>query len=198
MQSTSYLKNSTDSLKAILSNTHDCTTCSLYKTAKKAVNPVYIGNLSDIDFMFIGEGPGATEDATGKPFVGKAGILLQDTLVKLNITNNIYITNVVKHRPPDNRKPTLPEMQNCGDLFLKKEIEVVKPKAIICLGRTAAEYLIETSASSINVKKSLRGKTFVYNNILVMCTWHPAYVLRNRDKLPQLISDILLAKKELL
>ena len=183
-------------LSKIKSKTKNCKECTLCETSTQAVNSVHRGDLNNIDYMFIGEGPGKTEDTIGKPFVGKAGILLQTVLYDLEITENLYIANVVKHRPPNNRKPTMEEMTICGDLFLRDEISLIKPKTIICLGRTAAEYLITTSMKNNNIpeepylKRSLRGRSFSFNHIPVLCTWHPAYILRYPHKLKELKEDL--------
>lgn len=174
-----------------------CMKCELCHHATQAVPPLWLGNLYNIDVMFIGEGPGADEDQYGRPFVGRAGQLLQDVLQEVNLVDNIYITNVVKHRPPRNRKPTEREQAICSGLFLEKEIAAVKPKHIVCLGRTPAEYLLKWCYNALP-SGSLRGKTFPLggpgtdweDTIPVLCTWHPAYILRQMDKKSELIDDI--------
>ena len=152
------------------------------------------------DIMLIGEAPGADEDLYGKPFVGRAGQLLQKTLVELGITKNIYVSNIIKHRPPNNRKPTMLEMIELGNEICK-EIINLKPKTIVCLGRSPSDYMmwlaeLPVSKSVINGKKgSLRGHQFDLNHIdgwtiPVLCTWHPAYILRVPNKLHELKEDL--------
>ena len=181
-----------------------CKDCTLHTEASRHVPGVFCNAEDTIDLMFIGEAPGASEDARGVPFVGRAGQLLQQTLQKLNITKNIYITNVIKHRPPNNRKPTQEEMITCGGKFLCTEILILRPKAIVCLGRSPAEYLMNLSGVPW-VKGSLRGHQFSldqHNGVPkekplwscpVLCTWHPSFILRRRDKAPELEEDLLLA-----
>ena len=191
------LVTESDNLVTINSNIHTCTKCELHCNTLNSVPPLWKGDLSNIKVMFIGEGPGATEDLQGKPFVGRAGQLLQQLLYEINLVDNIYITNVVKHRPPKNRKPTQEEMSICGNLFLEKEIEIINPKQIICLGRTAAEYLLALATHNEGHtpwRGSLRGKAFKYKEIDVTCTWHPAYVLRQPEKKIELKQDLLKLK----
>ena len=154
------------------------------------------------DIMFIGEAPGAEEDLYGKPFVGRSGQLLQATLCGLNITSNIYVSNIIKHRPPNNRKPTMLEMIELGN-DICKEIQDLRPKSIVCLGRSPAEYMMWLC--EIEKKGSLRAHQFEVKqydgnenyswSCPVLCTWHPSYILRNKTKLPELQEDILRAIK---
>jgi DNA polymerase len=140
--------------------------------------------------MIIGEAPGATEAAEGKPFIGAAGQLLQSILRSASIQmRQIYVTNIVKHRPPNNRKPSPAEQYTCASHFLIREIETVNPKLILCLGRTAAEalYLIENQKLP---RGSLRGHRWLYKDYPAIATWHPAYILRNQDKHNELVEDI--------
>ena len=144
------------------------------------------------DIMFIGEAPGADEDLYGRPFVGKSGQLLQSTLCDLDITSNIYVSNIIKHRPPGNRKPTMLEMIELGNEVCK-EIDDLRPKVIVCLGRSPAEYMMHLSEQE--KKGTLRGHQFNLKHIdgwttPVLCAWHPSYILRNRTKLPELKEDI--------
>jgi DNA polymerase len=176
-----------------------CTACPLEQNTTQAVPGILVGDRADI--MLIGEGPGADEDRLGKPFVGRAGQLLQTTLQELNITNNIYVTNIVKHRPPKNRKPLPSEMDTCGEKFLLREIFIREPKAIVCLGRTAAEYFFlqkkilvrHNYLANYHIGR-IRGQTFEIESgvrrIPVFCTWHPAYILRNPALLDELKEDL--------
>ena len=144
--------------------------------------------------MFIGEAPGTTESNCGRPFSGAAGEILQDLLVDINFPLDIYITNVVKHQPPGNRKPKLDEMLICGNEFLLREIEIVKPKLIICLGRTSAEFLLLAIQEART--GTLRGHQFVFDDIPVFCTWHPSFYLHAKDEciLTEIKSDLIRAR----
>ncbi len=127
------------------------------------------------DWVFVGEGPGADEDALGDPFVGQAGKLLDSMLasVRLKRGENVYICNVVKCRPPGNRNPEPQEMQKC-EPFLQRQIELLQPKLIVALGRIAAQNLLSRDASIA----SLRGRVHDYNGRPLIVTYHPAYLLR--------------------
>jgi DNA polymerase len=127
------------------------------------------------DVMVIGEGPGADEDAQGLPFVGRAGKLLTDILKAINFSRDeVYIANIVKCRPPGNRTPSPQEMDACLP-YLKKQIEIIKPKLILCLGLTAAHGLLKNKDSLTN----MRGKVFEFEKAKVIVTFHPAALLRN-------------------
>jgi uracil-DNA glycosylase len=150
----------------------NCMKCPLGETRNKFVFGV--GN-PDADVMVIGEGPGADEDMQGEPFVGRAGQLLTDILKAINFTRQeIYIANIVKCRPPGNRTPTPAEMDACLP-FLNKQIELIKPKVILCVGLTAAHGLLKVKDSLSN----LRGKIYSHLNAKVIVTYHPAALLRN-------------------
>jgi len=149
-----------------------CQFCNLHKTRNKFVfgkgNP-------EAGVMCIGEGPGADEDEQGEPFVGRAGVLLTKILEAINFTREeVFIANIVKCSPPGNRTPLPQEMESCLP-YLRKQIELIKPKAILCLGLTAAQALLEKRDTLTN----FRGKVFAHNNIKVMVTYHPAALLRN-------------------
>ena len=198
MQSTSG-RSDTECLAKISRNLESCTRCTLYKTATRTVPGKLIGNPNTVRVMFIGEGPGADEDRTGMPFVGRAGQLLQEVLVDIGLTNNIYITNVVKHRPPNNRKPTIEEMSHCANEALIREIELLMPKQIVCLGRSPSEYMMTLADGGRGITKSgsLRGLNFsiIHDDgwsIPVLCTWHPAFILRRPDKKHELKEDLRL------
>ncbi len=148
-----------------------CEACPLSKTRTRVVPGV--GRLSP-DVMFIGEGPGADEDRQGLPFVGRAGELLTKMIAAMGYAREeVFIANVVKCRPPDNRKPTPQEMSACMP-YLRRQVELVKPKTIVALGATAVQGLFNT-AQGIN---SLRGHWMTFQGIPVMPTFHPAYLLR--------------------
>lgn len=129
--------------------------------------------------MFIGEGPGREEDIQARPFVGDAGKLLTKMIVKLGLKReDVYIANIVKCRPPYNRNPENDEIAVCR-AFVEKQIDIIKPKVIVCLGKISANALLKVN---IPISK-LRGNFFEFENIPVMPTFHPAYLLRNpKDK----------------
>lgn len=162
---------SLEQLQTCIGNCHRC------KLAPGRTNLVFgVGN-NNADLMFVGEGPGADEDEQGEPFVGKAGQLLTKIINSMGFTREqVYIANVVKCRPPENRNPELDEIQACMP-FLKKQIELVKPKIIMCLGKFAAQTVLNTQ---VQITK-LRGEFQTINGTLVMPAFHPAYLLRNPD-----------------
>lgn len=126
--------------------------------------------------MFVGEGPGRDEDLQGKPFVGRSGKLLTKIIEAMGLSRQeVYISNSVKCRPPNNRTPTIEERETCKKLLLFKEIEIIKPKIICTLGSPAAKALLGDHV----VISQVRGEFCSFKNILVMPTYHPAYLLRN-------------------
>lgn len=150
----------------------NCTKCRLHQNRNKFVFGT--GN-PNADVMVIGEGPGAEEDKQGLPFVGRAGQLLTDMLKAIKFTREeVYIGNVVKCRPPENRTPLPDEMETCMP-YLKKQCDLIKPKLILCLGLTAAKGLLKKRESL----GELRGKVFEYEGAKVMVTYHSAALLRN-------------------
>ena len=151
----------------------NCRKCRLCERRKQAV--LGVGD-RQADWMLVGEGPGAEEDERGEPFVGQAGRLLDNMLAAINLRRgeNVYIANAVKCRPPGNRTPELDEIETCRP-YLERQIELVRPKLLIALGRPAAQTLLERE---IKVGAS-RGQVFSYQNIPVVVTYHPAYLLRN-------------------
>ena len=141
------------------------------------------------ELCFVGEAPGADEDAQGEPFVGAAGQLLTRIINAMGMKREeVYILNTIKCRPPGNRTPRLDEADNCRE-FLERQIDLIDPAYICTLGGTAAKYLLDVNLS---VGK-LRGRTLDYNGIPVVCTYHPAYLLGHRNKNEQEV----LAKKRL-
>lgn len=154
-----------------------CDRCSLCLTAKQYV--AGIGNPIHPRLMVIGEAPGAEEDRIGIPFVGPAGNCLEEILSKLVTGDDIYITNVVKHRPPNNRTPLPSEIIACWS-WLDEEITRIQPQHILCCGKTA--YTKLSIQAGINPKPSgFRSTSFLFRDIPVMATWHPSYVIRNGD-----------------
>ncbi len=162
-------------LEAEISN---CSLCELHKTRN---NVVFGVGSKTADLLIIGEAPGATEDAKGEPFVGRAGQLLDAILVAIKLQRaDVFIANILKCRPPNNRDPLPDEVKLCTS-YLKQQIELLKPKLIVAVGRIAANFLLNTSDSMAN----LRGKTYSYGEqqTPLLVTYHPAYLLRSpREK----------------
>jgi uracil-DNA glycosylase family 4 len=153
----------------------DCTRCKLHGGRNQIVFGV--GN-PDARLMFVGEGPGAEEDARGEPFVGRAGKKLDQMIESVGLTRaEVYIANIVKCRPPNNRDPEKDEIETCLP-FLKRQIEAIGPRAIVALGSPAAKTLLETRTGITR----LRGEWHDFAGIPVMPTFHPAYLLRAYTK----------------
>ena len=173
-------------LKAAVSG---CVKCGLHKTRTQTVFGVGDENA---DWMLIGEAPGAEEDRLGDPFVGQAGKLLDNMLAAIGLSRraNVYIANVLKCRPPGNRNPTPEEVAQCSPHLLQ-QIELIKPKLIVAMGRFAAQTLLETSASI----SSLRGRVHRYAGLPLIVTYHPAYLLRTLEDKAKAWEDLVFAKK---
>ena len=150
-----------------------CTGCVLHERRKQAVFGV--GD-EQADWLVVGEGPGAEEDARGEPFVGQAGKLLDNMLAAIGLArgNGVYIANVVKCRPPGNRTPQLQEAEACAH-YLDRQVELVKPRLIIALGKVAARRLLGRDATLASMRKTVHD----YRGIPLIVTYHPAYLLRN-------------------
>jgi DNA polymerase len=162
-------------LAALRREIGECTRCKLCRGRQTVVfgegNP-------EAALMFVGEGPGADEDATGRPFVGKAGQLLDKMIRAMTLQREeVYIANVVKCRPPGNRTPEPDEVAACGP-FLIRQIEIIQPRVIVCLGAPAAQFLLD-SRKSIGL---LRGTVGRCHGAQVIPTYHPAYLLRGTDR----------------
>jgi len=163
------LAGTLDNLNKLICN---CTKCKLHLGRNKFV---FGSGNPDADVMVIGEGPGAEEDKQGLPFVGRAGMLLTDMLKAIKFErDDVYIGNIVKCRPPENRAPLPDEMDTCLP-YLIKQIELINPKLILCLGLIAAKGLLKRKESLTQ----LRGKIFEYGSSKVIVTYHPAALLRN-------------------
>jgi DNA polymerase len=160
--------------------------CKKCRLAFNRINVVFgEGNLH-ARLMFIGEGPGAEEDAQGRPFVGRAGQLLDKMILAMGLKReNVYIANIVKCRPPDNRAPFRDEAEMCKP-YLLEQVNFIKPELIICLGSIATNYLLNAGVSITKV----RGSVKEFNNIRVIPTYHPAYLLRNPGKKGEAWDDL--------
>ncbi|NIO05834.1 MAG: uracil-DNA glycosylase [Proteobacteria bacterium] len=167
----------------------DCHRCRLSGTRK---NIVFGEGNQNARLVFVGEGPGHEEDLQGRPFVGKAGQLLDRIIVAIRMKRDeVYITNVVKCRPPNNRVPWPDEIACCYP-FLEKQLRVIRPKIICALGSAAAQTLLHTEAGITSV----RGTFHSWQGIPVMPTFHPAYLLRNPEKKKQAWGDMKAIQKE--
>lgn len=180
--------NNFDELQTACQN---CTKCDLCNTRTNVV--VGVGN-QNADIMFIGEGPGENEDLQAQPFVGRAGKLLDQMLnaVDLDRNTNIYIANIVKCRPPQNRDPRPEEQEMCID-WLRNQVRLIKPKIIVCLGRIASAKIIK---EDIKITQE-HGNFFEKNGILMMPMLHPAALLRNPNKKPEAFADFLKLRDKL-
>lgn len=170
-----------------------CKKCDLYKTRKNIVFGV--GNKA-ARLLVIGEAPGATEDQQGKPFVGRAGMLLDSMLAAINLhRDEIYIANILKCRPPNNRDP-LPNEVECCTPYLNQQIELIRPKLIVAVGRIAAHFLLKTTTTLGN----LRGKIYHYGEqkTPLLVTYHPAYLLRSPREKAKAYVDLLHIQQMLL
>ena len=166
-----------------------CTACKLHETRTQGVLGVGDRNA---DWLIIGEAPGADEDAQGEPFVGQAGKLLDAMLATINLQrgNNVYITNVLKSRPPDNRDPKPDEIAACRP-YLLAQIELIQPKLILALGRVAAQSLLDTGETVGH----LRGRVHQFQNVPLVVTYHPAYLLRKLSDKARAWEDLCLARR---
>jgi len=161
-----------DPFEILRQETMACKKCGLHKTRD---NVVFGAGNPSADLMFIGEGPGAEEDKQGIPFVGKAGQLLTKMIEAMGQSREtVYIANIVKCRPPENRNPFDDESSACIP-YLYRQIEYIKPKVIVCLGSVASQNLLKTK---LGITK-IRGEFVDLNGVKVMPTFHPAYLLRN-------------------
>jgi DNA polymerase len=166
-----------------------CTQCGLHQSRTQTVFGVGDENA---DWMLIGEAPGAEEDRLGDPFVGQAGRLLDSMLAAIDLARgrNVYIANVLKCRPPGNRNPQPEEVARCTP-YLLRQIEMVKPRLILAMGRFAAQTLLATEASIAG----LRGKVHRYAGVALIVTYHPAYLLRTLPDKAKAWQDLVFARR---
>lgn len=161
----------------------NCQKCPLWKTRTKFVFGT--GN-ENAGIMFIGEAPGRDEDLQGIPFVGRAGQLLNKLLEHVQLKrSDVYIANILKSRPPNNRDPLPEEVEQCIP-YLHRQIEIVRPKVLVALGRVAAQNLLNNQLSLTN----MRNKIWSYRDIPMIVTFHPAYILRNNSMLNSAIEEM--------
>src|SRR5260370_24018539 len=172
-----------DSLLKIRTDLGDCTRCKLHKGRNKIVfgdgNP-------KAELVFVGEGPGHDEDVQGLPFVGRAGKLLTQMIEAMGLRRkDVYICNVVKCRPPENRAPEKEEVATCSP-FLLRQIDAIAPKVIVCLGSIAAQTLLETNRGI----SQFRGQWLEFRGRKLLATYHPAYLLRNPNAKGEVCEDL--------
>jgi DNA polymerase len=177
------IPSETPTLEGIRKELGDCKRCKLHRTRRTIVFGE--GN-KKAKLMFIGEGPGYDEDVQGRPFVGKAGQLLTKIIQSIHLEREeVYIANIIKCRPPQNRNPEPDEIGSCSP-FLMRQIQAIQPKIICALGTFAAQTLLQTDAKIT----SLRGRSFDLRGIKVLPTYHPAFLLRNPDKKREVWEDM--------
>jgi DNA polymerase len=175
-----------DGLKTAVAACRDCRLCEQRKQAVLGVGDI------EADWLFVGEGPGAEEDEKGEPFVGQAGKLLDAMLAAIDLQRGrkVYIGNVVKCRPPGNRTPETEETAACFP-YLQRQIDLIRPKLIVALGKPAAETLLNTE---VKVGAS-RGRLFDYRGIPLIVTYHPAYLLRSLPEKAKAWEDLCFARR---
>ena len=177
-------------LRLIREDIGDCTRCALHKGRNKLV---FADGSPEARLLFVGEGPGADEDAQGLPFVGRAGQLLNNMITAMGLKREeVYIANVVKCRPPGNRTPEPEEANTCSP-FLFRQIDVVKPEVIVALGATAATYLL----GQRQPLAGLRGRVHAFRGSKLIVTYHPAFLLRDPRQKKEAWADLQIAMREL-
>jgi uracil-DNA glycosylase family 4 len=178
-------------LQALQEEIGDCTRCPLAYAGRRKI--VFANGDPGARLMFVGEGPGADEDATGEPFVGKAGQLLNNMINAMGLQREqVYVANIVKCRPPANRVPEPVEANTCSP-FLLRQIDIVQPQVIVALGSTAAMYLLGVKQSLA----SLRGTWHESRGAKVAVTYHPAFLLRDPRQKGEAWKDLQMVMKEL-
>ena len=183
-------ENPYDRMTAILKTVKACTKCSLCQTRKQVVFGA--GDLRT-QIVFIGEAPGYEEDQTGKPFVGAAGQLFTRILHAMHLNRDmVYICNILKCRPPDNRNPDTQEIELCFP-YLEQQLEIIQPKIICTLGNIASQAILKEKTPI----SKLRGKFHMYKKISVMPTFHPSYLLRNESKKRDVWQDMQMIMHEM-
>ena len=178
-------------LRQIREDIGDCTRCRLHKHGRKQI--VFgVGN-PRAELMFIGEAPGADEDQQGEPFVGRAGQLLNNMIKAMGLSReDVYIANIIKCRPPNNRTPERDECETCSP-FLMRQIEVIGPKAIVALGAVAAKTLLAINAPM----SELRGRWYDFRGTKLAVTYHPAFLLRDPRQKKETWKDLQMVMKDL-
>ena len=172
----------------------ECLSCRACGLAETRTNVVFGVGTPEAEVLFIGEGPGANEDAQGEPFVGRAGKLLDDMLAMIGLDRSrIYITNSVKCRPPQNRDPLNTEKEACRG-YLRRQVELMRPKIIVCLGRISAAEIIK---EDFKITQE-HGQFFERGGIQMMALYHPAALLRDPRKKPETFEDLKRLQEKIL
>jgi uracil-DNA glycosylase family 4 len=172
---------------------HELGDCQRCKLAPRRTNIVFGSGNPNAELVFVGEAPGYDEDQQGLPFVGRAGQLLTKIIESITFKReDVYICNVLKCRPPDNRNPEPDEVASCNP-FLRKQLAVIRPKVVCCLGTFAAQTVLQTAAPI----SKLRGKFFDMDGMRVIATFHPAYLLRSPEKKREVWEDMKQIRAEL-
>lgn len=195
-------------LHSTVSNCQACTLCSTrHHTVFGAGAPALEGQVPQVDWLIVGEAPGENEDLQGQPFVGQAGQLLDNMLRACGLSRTaqpgpegggIYITNVLKCRPPGNRNPKPEEVAQC-EPYLQRQVALLKPKIIVAMGRFAVQSLLQHSVPGVDKAPlgKLRGQVHSYQGVPVVVTYHPAYLLRNLPEKAKVWADLCLAMAQL-
>ena len=178
-------------IEKIKLSVENCQKCDLHKSR---TNCVFGEGSLDTKILIIGEAPGFNEDIKGKPFVGKAGKILENMLESIGFNKtDVYITNILKCRPPKNRNPTKIEVEICTD-YLNKQIEIIQPKIILPLGNFASSYILQKFGLEFNKISDIHGKTFIvqtlFGNIYIIPQYHPAVATYNPNKIKILQNDL--------
>jgi uracil-DNA glycosylase family 4 len=180
-------RNGAEALAATRADLGDCTRCKLHTQGRKQI--VFGVGSPTADLMFVGEAPGADEDSQGIPFVGRAGQLLTKMIEAMGFTrDDVYIANVIKCRPPENRNPDPDEIASC-EPFLLRQIAAIEPKVIVALGSFAAKTLLKTQSPI----SRLRGRAYDYEGAKLVPTFHPSYLLRSPGQKREAWEDLKLA-----
>jgi DNA polymerase len=184
-------KDPARALAIIRADLGDCVRCKLHAEGRRQI--VFgVGN-PEADLMFVGEAPGADEDARGEPFVGRAGQLLNNMIKAMGIAREqVYIANIIKCRPPGNRQPERDECETCSP-FLMRQIAVVRPQVIVALGAVAAKTLLAVNAPMME----LRGRWFDFCGTKLAVTYHPAFLLRDPRQKKEAWKDLQMVMQEL-
>jgi len=185
-----------DDMKHIASSVKNCRKCSLWKTRKK---PVVGEGSIDTNILFVGEAPGYNEDIQGRPFVGKAGKILDELLESIDLKrSDVYVANILKCRPPDNRNPLKTEIDICTE-YLNKQIEIIQPRVIIPLGNFANSYIFEKFGLKYDMISNVHGKIFqintLFGDVKIIPMYHPAVATYRLEAKNTLLDDFKVIKK---
>ena len=185
-----------EDMEKITESVENCRKCNLWKTRK---NPVVGAGSIDSEILFVGEAPGYNEDLQGCPFVGRAGKILDELLESVELKrDDVYIANILKCRPPDNRNPLKTEIESCTE-YLNKQIEIIQPKIILPLGNFACSYIFEKFSLKYDKISNVHGKVFQMNTLMgtirIIPFYHPAIVTYNPNTKNTLLEDFKVIKK---